>query len=56
MGVRRSAAGVDHRGRREKPQPVMHLNELIVGDLAVWAPWNDLKEIPIRADKRVRTP
>ncbi len=32
----------------------MHLNELIVGDLAVWAPWNDLKEVPIWADKRFR--
>src|SRR5580692_6853431 len=53
-GVRRSAAGVDYRGRSEKSQPIMHLNSLIVGDLAVRAPWNDLEEVPVRADRRVR--
>ena len=42
------------RWRGEKPQPVVHLNELIVGDLAVRPAWHDLEQVPVRANGRVR--
>jgi hypothetical protein len=32
----------------------VHLNELIVGDLAVRVTWDDLEEVPIRPDSRLR--